>query len=169
MIEYIQSADAKVPVVLTLSADGLPATGIAFGSVTVTVEKSDGTTASITMSGANWAEVTTGAFSGVGKYNLVLPASALDVVGLTAYSVKTSTTVAFVGFFEVVASPKATQAGVDTLLAFAGGRWKIHSTGADANRIVYYADDGTTVVAKFDLKDVNGDPTYRGAFERVPV
>ncbi len=61
------------------------------------------------------------------------------------------------------------QQAIDTLYQYQGGRWKIHTTGPDANRIVYYADDGVTIVAKFDLKDISGNPTHKGAYERVRV
>lgn len=58
---------------------------------------------------------------------------------------------------------------ISTLLQFSTGRWKVHTSGPDANRIVYYSDDGVTALAKFDLKDMGGSPTFAAAFERVPV
>lgn len=58
---------------------------------------------------------------------------------------------------------------VERLRNITAGRWKIHSVGPDANRIVYYAEDGVTIVAKFDLKDISGNPTFKSAFERIPV
>lgn len=58
---------------------------------------------------------------------------------------------------------------IGTLTKYAEGRWKIHTTGMDANRIVFYDTDGTTVFAKFDLKDQDGNAVFGGAFERVPV
>lgn len=61
------------------------------------------------------------------------------------------------------------QDAINRLTSFTEGRWKIYTTGADANRIVYFSQDGTTVLAKFDLKDVSGNATYKSAFERVPV
>jgi hypothetical protein len=60
--------------------------------------------------------------------------------------------------------------GVDTLLAAATGKWQIHTTGADANRLVIYDPaDGTTPVLKFDLFDRNGLPTAMNPFRRDPV
>lgn len=76
MLEYIQNQAARVHVVLT-DAAGAPVTGVS--SPTVAVEKSGGAI-SVVVPDA-WAEVTTGAFSGQGKYDLVLPASALDTRG----------------------------------------------------------------------------------------
>jgi len=49
------------------------------------------------------------------------------------------------------------------------GRWKIFTTGPDANRMVFYEDDGTTVLKKFDLLDSAGSPTTSSPFERDPV
>jgi hypothetical protein len=49
------------------------------------------------------------------------------------------------------------------------GRWKVHSSGLDANRLVLYSSDGTTALQKWDLKDLAGSPTIAEVFERVPV
>lgn len=49
------------------------------------------------------------------------------------------------------------------------GRWKIFTSGGDANRLVLYDTDGTTVLQKWDLKDAAGAPTTTSLFERVPV
>lgn len=49
------------------------------------------------------------------------------------------------------------------------GRWKIFTTGADANRLVLYDIDGSTVIQKWDLKDSTGAATSTDIFERVPV
>lgn len=49
------------------------------------------------------------------------------------------------------------------------GRWKLFTTGPDANRIVLYAADGTTVLQKWDLFDSAGAPSSSELFERVPV
>lgn len=52
---------------------------------------------------------------------------------------------------------------------FHEGRWKIFTTGLDANRLVIYQPDGTTVLKKYDLKDAAGNPTVLSPYERVPV
>lgn len=49
------------------------------------------------------------------------------------------------------------------------GRWKIFTTGGDANRLVLYDADGSTVLQKWDLKDSAGAPTSTTVFERIPV
>lgn len=56
-----------------------------------------------------------------------------------------------------------------TLLKHMEGRWRIHTSGGDANRLVIYDTDGTTPLIKFDLKDSVGDPTTINPFERDPV
>ncbi len=53
--------------------------------------------------------------------------------------------------------------------SFLFGKWEIKTAGPDANRIIYYQPDGTTVLAKFDLLDSNGDPTTLNPFLRDPV
>lgn len=49
------------------------------------------------------------------------------------------------------------------------GRWVIFTSGPDANRLVMYADDGVTVLQKFDLKDANGNPSTNAPFSRIPT
>lgn len=49
------------------------------------------------------------------------------------------------------------------------GRWKIFTGGGDANRLVLYDTDGTTVLQKWDLKDSAGAASTTNVFERVPV
>lgn len=58
---------------------------------------------------------------------------------------------------------------VETLQKYEEGRWKIHVTGGDANRLVLYDTDNTTPLLKFDLKDSGGSSTFVNPFERVPV
>lgn len=61
------------------------------------------------------------------------------------------------------------EAKVATLKKYEEGRWKIHTSGADVNRLVLYDTDGVTALLKFDLKDAAGDPTFVNPFERVKV
>jgi N-acetylneuraminic acid mutarotase len=49
------------------------------------------------------------------------------------------------------------------------GRWKIHTSGPDANRIVFYDPATDQPVLKFDTKDVGGAPTVLSILERVRV
>lgn len=58
---------------------------------------------------------------------------------------------------------------IPTILQYNQGRWKIHTSGPDANRIVIYEEDGTTVLRKFDLKDSAGAATSTAPYEREPV
>ena len=64
-------------------------------------------------------------------------------------------------------------AAVDTTVSllqkYEEGRWKIHVTGGDANRLVLYDTDDVTPILKFDLKDSGGSATFVNPFERVPV
>jgi len=45
-------------------------------------------------------------------------------------------------------------------------RWRIDTT---TKKLYIYDDDGTTVIATFDLKDASGQPSSENVYERVPV
>ena len=45
-----------------------------------------------------------------------------------------------------------------------GGRWKI-----EGNQMIFYKADNATEIARFNLKDINSNPTDRNVFERVRV
>lgn len=184
MIEFKVSTVARVPVVLKSASTGAPVAGVNAGSVVCSVEKADGSVVPVTVSGGDWQENTTGAFNGAGIYSLLLPSSALSQNGPLKYAVAVASADVFVGLVKVVpddvlATASALSAvatnvnDIETMVtrlnSFHSGKWKIWATGPDANRIVYYAEDGSTVLAKFDLKDVSGAATYKSAFERTPV
>lgn len=54
-------------------------------------------------------------------------------------------------------------------LQFQMARCKIFVSGPDANRLVVYQPDGTTVLMKFNLFDQAGAPTYSSPFDRQVV
>lgn len=58
---------------------------------------------------------------------------------------------------------------IEAIKDYQEGKWRIFTTGPDANRLVIYAPDGTTVLKKYDLLDSAGDPTYTSPFSRIPV
>lgn len=58
---------------------------------------------------------------------------------------------------------------IAVLKQIGAGKWQIHTTGPDANRMIIYDDDGTTVLYKFDLADQGGGATYTNPFRRTPV
>lgn len=49
------------------------------------------------------------------------------------------------------------------------GKWQIFTTGPDANRLVLYKPDGTTVIKKFDLKNADGVLTFVNPLSRTPA
>lgn len=49
------------------------------------------------------------------------------------------------------------------------GKWEVVTSGLDANRLVLYRQDGTTVLVKFDLTDNSGSPTTTAPYKRTPV
>jgi hypothetical protein len=57
---------------------------------------------------------------------------------------------------------------VNLLKKYEEGRWRIHISGPDANRMVLYDTDKVTPLLKFDLKDSGGAATFINPFERTP-
>jgi hypothetical protein len=49
------------------------------------------------------------------------------------------------------------------------GQWRIFNTGGNTNQLWYYAADNTTVLAKYDLFDFDGNPASVGVAQRVPL
>jgi hypothetical protein len=208
MLEYKQSVAKFVPVRI-FDQGGTPVGGVAFGQVTATIQKADGSTSNLSVVLADWSEVTTGAFAGSGTYLLRLSAANLDQPGLLTYAVSTPSNKIHVGAIKVVANEEidtfnrigapvfstisadiagvktdvagvqtsvstlaagqtSIQTVVDLLKKYEEGRWKIHISGGDANRLVLYDTDDVTPLLKFDLKDSGGAATFINPFERVP-
>lgn len=105
--EFKQSTSIRFPVRM-LDAAGAAVTGIASGSVTATILKGDGTTASITINGTttSWTEVSTGAFSGKGVYTFVLGDTYTNVIGQNVIAFNGGTGTAVIDF-TVVANVEA--------------------------------------------------------------
>lgn len=190
MLEYKQSVAARVPVRLLTSA-GVAVTGKVFGDVTATIEKSDGTTTTLTLAAPDWVEITAGAFASTGMYNLIIPTSATNLSGVLAYAISVSGAEKYIGIVKVVANEESdTKAVVDSIQTTANttstnvsavqstvtdlkdiglGKWEIVVSGVDTNRLILYRQDGVTVLKKFDLKDGAGDATFINPFKRIPV
>lgn len=189
MIEFKQSVARWAPVRIFSSTTGLPVSGLAFGSMTGAVQKADGTTATFTITISDWAEATTGAWANAGTYMVLLPAAALSQTGVLSYAIASSGNVTFVGSVKVVANEEvdtytrvgapvgasisadiaAVDATVERLQLLKEGRWKIFTSGIDANRLVLYAADGTTPIQKWDLKNNAGAASSSEVYERVPT
>lgn len=111
MIEFKQGVSARLPVRL-LDDAGEPVAGVAHDAIAVAVEKADGSTDTFSPTAPDWIEVTAGAFSGEGKYTLVLPASFLDQPGILSYCVATAGAKTYLGVVKIVTNEEA-----DTLAA----------------------------------------------------
>ena len=210
MIEFKQGDIAHLPV--RLFAAGVPVNSVAYGLITLTVEKSNGTTASFNPADSEWTQIIAGAFNAQGKYTIEIPASLTDVSGILNYAVSDGSSTVYIGAVKVVereeyesydkvvvvdgkvdtidtvvdgtATTVTTIDGkVDTidtvvdgiasdvtlLKKYEEGRWKVHATGPDANRLVIYDTDGTTPILKFNLFNAAGDPSPVNPNERVKV
>lgn len=84
------STTVRLPIALKNVSTGLPLLGVAYGSVSATVHKADGTSANLTVTSPDWAELTSGAFNGSGCYTLLLPTSATDTAGRLVIAVAVS-------------------------------------------------------------------------------
>jgi hypothetical protein len=187
-----QSVTARISVRL-VNGSGVPVTGMLPANVASTsayVKKSDGTLATISLvNGSTWFEVDSTKFPGL--YDVLVPGSALSLIGQTQLSVQPAAA-AFVGTilsFEVEVAPadaafytSARGTKLDALDSVATlvsqlqdltderfGKWVIETTGPDANRLVLYKLDGITILKKFNLADINGDPNFINPFSRTPV
>jgi hypothetical protein len=58
---------------------------------------------------------------------------------------------------------------VEDIQLYTEGRWKIFTSGPEANRLLIYAADGLTVLKRYDLLDDAGAPSVINPFERSPV
>jgi len=52
---------------------------------------------------------------------------------------------------------------VELIKQYNAGRWRIDTS---TNKMYFYKDDNTTVIAVFDLKDASGNPSVTDVFER---
>jgi hypothetical protein len=169
MYEFKRSVAAFAPVKMVDTA-GLGVTGLVYTDITLSVLKADGTVATSSPGVSDWVEATAGAFASQGIYAVRLSATDLGQAGMLVYAVSGGTAKTYSGAVEVVANIESeTYAMASALSLISEGRWKIHTTGADAYRLVYYDVDGITPLKKFDLFDAFGAPTITSPFERVPV
>lgn len=63
----------------------------------------------------------------------------------------------------------AIAADVNFMRDYAEGKWEIKTVGPDANRMIFYAADGTTIIQKYDLRDASNLPTTINPFARLPL
>jgi len=157
-MEIKQSTQLKVPVSMVDSA-GAPVTGLAFGDVTVYLQKQGGSSAQKTLSGASeWVEIDATNFPGI--YDILLSTTDTDTRGFLKWSVSASGAERFVGVIEIVSGTGSDRYGI------LAGRWKIDTA---QNKLFFYDLDGTTVLREFNLKDAAGSPTSADIYERTPV
>lgn len=63
---------------------------------------------------------------------------------------------------QIVGTLTITSTSLQFLVDMEGGRWRI----TPGNQMVFYKADNVTEVARFNLFDINGDPTNDGAADR---
>lgn len=168
MIEIKIGQNNYVPVRMVDSL-GTPVTGVVYTDVSVSVKMANALSiTNFSPSSPQWTAVNASSFSNTGVYYLVLPSSLPIVRGSLTYAVSAPGCETYIGSVNAV-----TYIEDDTYIRMRQlqeGRWKIHTTGPDANRLVLYSSDGTTPIQKWDLKDSAGVATAGvDVFERVPT
>jgi hypothetical protein len=166
MIEIKAGEVVRLPIRLVSAATGLPLDGVIYSDVTIRIVYSDWTEFEYTPNIADWSAVDSGIAAGSGTYLYQFLPN--PVPGIFMYIVKSTNSRHFVGSIKITSYDND-----DTYVRMRQvqeGRWKIHTTGPDANRLVLYAADGTTAIQKWDLKDSAGAATAGvDVFERVPT
>lgn len=104
MLTLTENTAANATVLLTLSASGLPATGIAHTALTVELSKAGGAFSPKVMTALNWTEV------GNGVYTLALSATDTNTLGDLIVTVNAATVTQFVVDAEVVTAAQASSA-----------------------------------------------------------
>lgn len=147
---------------------GLLPTDITDGTTVgnVTIVKGDSSIASIALvSPVNWIEIDP--IAAPGLYHVVVPDTHTDIEGSLQLSVLPSA-VAFLATV-ITAQVEIISEEIDLIKKISTNRWKIFTSGIDANRLVIYDDDEVTPILKFDLKDAASAATTTNPFERDPV
>lgn len=166
---YRKNVANRIPFRLYDPITGLGKTGLLPADVSgalARVVQEDGSIVTIPLvNGVNWFEIDSTNIPGL--YHIVLTAASIDFAGPAQVAIQPSAA-AFIG--ELVSTYVET-IGADAEIGrkIATGKWQIHSSGGDANRLVLYDEDGTTPLYKFDLADVSGLPTFTSPFRRTPV
>jgi len=158
----------RIPVIL-LNASNLPVTAMTATNLDDTtgvgkigVIKSDGTYVSLTLvNGTTWHEIDS--IKAPGLYHVTVPLTDTNLIGSLMLIIRAASSEFKTSYGSVSVEEFHLASQV------AKNNWQIHTTGAEANRLVVYDDDGTTVLIRFDLKDGTGAPSTSTVFERDRV
>lgn len=155
----------RVPVVL-LDSSGVGVSGLVAADISGAVAriyKADGSASTLALSGANFFEMS--AANAKGMYHILLGTGNTDVLGPMQVILNPAASAFETSRVAVVVEDLGLIATIKKVIA---NRMKIFVTGGDANKMVVYEDDETTVFKKFGLKDSAGAPTSTNPFERDP-
>ena len=100
MLEFTKNITQRLPVVLK-DTSGNPKNAVAFGSVTMSIIKGDGTQLDISVASASWITPTGTAYASQGYYNVLMDSSSLSVTGTFQYCVLVSGAVPYFGVIKV--------------------------------------------------------------------
>jgi hypothetical protein len=155
-MELKQGVSFRVPVVLTDMSTGLGKTGVAYGDVVAYLQKQAGASASKVVGSGDWTEINSVHMPGI--YDLLLSSGDTDTLGFLKYAITATGCDVYLGIIEVV--------GAQSLDLYRLQANRLRVTG---NQAILYADNGTTPLLTWNLKDDTGSPTTNKVYERVPV
>lgn len=189
-MELKKDAASKLLVRL-LDSNSAPVTSVAYTDVTAWAALYNETQVDISPTGAGaWVELGDG-FAGTGTYWLAIPTAATAVAGQMGFIVSAAGAEDFISRAAVVdnlegdtfaavgdvasdvwdvarvslTAPGSVGDAVRKLLATQLNRARIDK---NAKTLIVYADDGTTPLLTFNLKDLDGNATETNPTERVP-
>lgn len=143
--------------IAAMSPDGTPKTDVVSGSVRVY---------HINAAGAEINDLVTTPLVQVGVTNIwryQWKPTSLAVGDYTVqYALVDAIARTFSGIEDIFVRDIATQTDLSIVRKIETGRWKIV-----ANQMLFYDDDGLTVLYTFDLKDAAGSPSMTSVFERI--
>jgi hypothetical protein len=160
---YKTNTIQKIDVRLLSETSYAGVTGVT--SPTVYLIKPDGTKVLKTItSGANWVELDSVNFPGV--YRLTLTATDTNQSGTLEISVKDTASDFYLGKEEFQNETNDNiYALLDSVRKYVRNRTKIDVTN---KTFTVYADDNTTVLEVYDLRDQSNLPSVNNIYERIP-
>jgi hypothetical protein len=102
MLTYPPSQSARLPVVMKTTA-GSPVAGLGYGSISVTIIKSNGSQSNVSVGAGDWVEAS-GAYLSQGYYNLLITGSQMDVTGVFQYCASAAGAVPYFGVVQIASA-----------------------------------------------------------------
>lgn len=157
-MDLVLSTARQISVII-LNADGTKATGITGATATIYIKKQGGAFSSaITGTDRSWTEVDSSKAPGL--YSITLSTSDTDTAGELIVCAKGASTDTSILLYDVA------KFNIHALAKFTTNKTVID---ASAKQLKIYDDDGSTVIATYNLTDGNGVPSVENILRRIPA